>query len=396
MFQDRCFIRFHVGIAALAIIAGCNSNNSSNVDHATVELSAIMQNGVSLPKTTAAAGLEQFKVWVNNVTLVEDYRFEPGTGAGQNVGRMVYLFEGAHSERTSMQAYDNFGADSARTSTTPAIDFMDQASLGTLTGMAPLTEEQVGDYRFVTLSCMRACKVRGSAASVTGEVIYSKDGEIDAAQNYVTRTTSDLSVAPAEDAIAYRNNGGVLFRLLKPLTVTEQDIADSVRFLVKLVFDPDGYIFGCKRSDSGPVGGIYDSTGRQLFVPFLDVVPLALREGQTVVREQYLMDLAGEFYHADLRLNVYTIQEDAGNIYGVSARAIVDEHNQAPREFPHVMLSAVVGGEVQFQNFDGSPIIDKFSRLDNVGQTGAADLYLEGGRVNRDVTYTLTDRRTLQ
>jgi hypothetical protein len=407
-------------VASTSMVISCSSpvgedNTSTQKPAATIALSAMKSSASALAKTQSpTASIESFKICITTVLLAEDVIMN---GTAASFTKTLSLYAGP----IGSQYYPQFNADSARKSDIGFIDFTNSASLENLTGTAVINEEigmidsvrkadsiltghidttsvadldtfiHAGIYRYIYVGFMKPFKITGSALSITGDTYYTKDGTMDFVNNEYTSTISEklLTEAPAEEAVVMKNNGGTLFKLLRPLVVTKQDVYDSTIFRVLLVFNPNGFLSAYdSRLTNGGEGGIADTTGKTIKVPFLDVVPIAYRDGQTVIQETYLISDVGQSIYTQLEL--CTVNEDSANIYGANIRGVTMNASQLPQEYQKIVTVDEVNGKITFKDMNGTIIADNFTRT----VSGTMDIYY-GSNKSAGVSYTLTDKKSI-
>jgi hypothetical protein len=367
---------------------------------AQIQFSAIQNSTTGLAKTAQATSIESFKINIHQVQIHKDVVMN---GSGYESLEALELYNGP----VSGAEYPNFNAARARASDNGFIDFVNPASLSNFTGSTAIDEElrrraegtssdsneidtfhNAGIYRYVSVGFMRPFKIKGVVHSITGEDYYTKDGVASGEEGSSTIASTPLTTAPAEEAVVMKNNGGTVFRLLKPLIITKQDIIDTAIFRILLVFNADGFLsaYNSNVTDGG-AGGITDALGNVIKVPFLDIVPVAFRDGQRVVKETYLFTEESQ-PRSYVQLELCTVLEDSTNVYGVSLRGVTKDSSQLPAEFQTVRSVVETDGKLTFSDWAGTMLVGKFVRLNNVNDVGVADIG-HGPNVSANVSYTL-------
>jgi len=390
LFSKIILILF-VSYSLLATACSDDDSSSASITLSVSSDSITMhKTGVRAASDITATGLESLQYYIRDIKLCQDLTID-GTGYSNTSG-LYSLFS-----KTDAPDYNTFGAVDARSTTDGYIDFMDSTSLGSLTNTVNLDATNIGSYNYALTDWLQPIKVKGSIA-VDGTTIYTHDGTVALSSSYYTTTSSTaLTTSPSELAIAQLNNGGTWFRLLKPLEITQDDIDNNTQFKMLLVFNPDGFLFGWNNNDyTGTNNKIIDSNNNGFYIAFLDASPIAYRDGQTVYCESYTYTVvdAGNSLNFNARLEIYYVNEDSDNIYAATIRHLVNSSNTVPASSLKIFTVEDSSSILTFKASDDTAIVDNFTRLEIVSQTGTAVVaYYAGSTVTtKSVTYTFSSR----
>jgi hypothetical protein len=356
----------------------------------TAQLATPKTSGLALQSfragAAAAADLASLKYFIRSIQVCES--LQPQGSGFQNPMGCLELYSG---DQTALQTDLNGDltplADEARGIESGYIDLLSESSRGTLTRSTLLEPQHVRTYNYGIITWALPIKVKATVTLGDGSNLFTHDGvttsEIignDNFRNYFTRSVTSLLQAPAEEAVVLLGNGGNWFKFQQGFQVTQADLDEGRSWVLDLVFNPDGIIKGY---ESGYVNGNLreeDDQGtpvRGVTVPMIDLVPVAHREADHVVRESYIANIDVNGNGFDVRVELYSSEGDPNHsVLGVDVKTLVTSTTTEPP--PEASKVASVGANddatLHFGSFNGSKIIDQFARLQTVGERGHATI----------------------
>lgn len=303
------------------------------------------------------------------------------------------------------------------------IDFLNPSSTAKLASKATYNESFVGSYEAVIVNFYRAFKIKAAVQMNDGKTLYTKNSK-DFKSNgksgldvTYTNVSTDLTVAPAEEATMFLPNGGKTFFLQSPFQITADDVAKKTSFKMVLAYDPNNAIKGQTAALNYPTSagafleGQFDSTnGYLITAPFMEFTPVLARTSETIMRETYEIALEG-FEGIDsaavgspysVRFSLYYVKEDATKaVRGVTSTLVYNENTFEPIGFnPLGGIRRVTTGADKSLNFlynSQLSLIKGFKRLAKAGDTGTGTATLCLGptqgatceaRYSRNVNFT--------
>ena len=382
-------------LASLSLVA-CSDSSSSGVDSGggTLKMQLALGSGKApAPGGTrnsalrasplAAVGVESLKYYISSIQICEQMDV---SGSGfQNQSGCLSVYEGDHTEF----AYDTMGtdwtplADRARMTDRGFIDMLDATSRSALAASTRLTREHVRTYSYGMITWALPIKVKASAVTPTGTVLYTHDGRTvmqivgaDNFRNYFTEPSRPLTDGPAEEAVVLLGNGGNWFKFQSPLAITEEDINERRAWVLDLVFNPEGIVKALDGASNGQISE-RNSEGtftRSMTVPMLDLAPVPHRSTETVIRESYIGRVATTANAFDLRVELYSVDGDpARAVYGVDIKTLVSSATtQRVPEINKVSFVEASGSALQFLSFKRTPFLTGFQRGSVEGDTTTA------------------------
>jgi len=361
-------------------ITNCGLEKSASLNFSVLVAGADRSRAAD---SNLATEITSLKYSLQNLAIYQNMTTN-GSGYSNTEGAVTFY------KGTATYDYNTFDAEAAKLTDEGYIDLMDTASLNSLVKSISITSSQTGDYQFTGADWYQPAKITASVLLQDGTTtIYTKDGTT---ANSVTTTSADMSAGPAQEAIVQFNNGGTWFKFLKPLTITQADIENETAFNVVMVFNPDSFIAAWDSNGSSAGNSIVDNAGHGIVLPFLDLVPVAYRAGDNVIRETYTFTVVnGIDNNFDVRFEVYTVGSDTTSVYAATLRHIVNASATIPGGASKIFfVDNTSAGDLVFQDWSLAPILDNFERLSTVGTTGTATYY-PGYNNPITVTYTLTD-----
>lgn len=281
------------------------------------------------------------------------------------------------------QDYDNFLPANAATTTDGFVNFMDKDALKAFGQSSTYSDGNVQTYDGATIYWYRPFKVKASMTLTDGTKIYTKattdfpsNGKTGLDVTFESRTDS-MTTGPAEEAVFFLPNGGTYFRLQKPLEITQADVDNKTNFKVVFAFDPDDIITGTKLDLTGWIpdpnwrSGHVDATnGYRIDAPFLNAAPVVAREGETIMREVYLLRSADQIH--DVRVSLYYIKEDATKaVQAVTLTNILYGIPSHPIDFAQpTQVETDAEGKLNFKDWMGNNIIAGLQRSTTPGVLG--------------------------
>jgi len=332
-------------------------------------------SGPTTPIGQAAAdALESLRYYVRSIRMCENL-VTHGSGY-DNAENCLSLY----AAPTQLD-YDSFGAEQARVHPELYTDLLDPTSVASLGQTVALDAEALGAFNYGIIDWYRPVIVRASVELDTGSgsatTLHTRDGVVIEGTN----TVDDLTVGPASDGVAMLNNGGTWFRFQRPFEVTQADLDGGTQFALDLVFNPDRIISGMSCTTRTVSFG--DSHGRGIFVPMLELSPVPHRAGQATTRESYAIHVDGTSLPSpfDLRLELYGVESDPNRtVYGVDLKGILAEGSTfEPMAQKVSFVVEDAAGGLEFQDYEGRPLIAGLVRQTEVGAGGTLVLPCNGG-----------------
>jgi hypothetical protein len=214
------------------------------------------------------------------------------------------------------------------------IDFMSETSRAKLTASpVTLTSDNVGDYKFGLINFMKPIKIDAEYKDASGTTrFYTKtptSAEIitDAADSFgkkqhLSFSSTDPTVGPSSEMTVMNNNGGTLFRFMKPLSITSDDITNTTGFKIDFVFNPDNYSGASGGGGSNCTDGIAPNICGGYDIPMGKLAPVPHKDGEAIKKEIYLVN---DFTtNGDLRIELYYNDSDTTkSIMGVDRSVVI-------------------------------------------------------------------------
>lgn len=364
--------------------------------------------------------MESFQVAVSSIDLIREYSASTGAPSGPSL-RFFNQTELVTDKTDTLLTAEN-ALDPEKDKF--YVDFMTAAGREKITQAAEYDSTMLGDYNWVSLGWAKPFRVRASASIGDGKTVYTKPGTTEFSKDDYTGYTTmlgDVLTGPAQTAIVMKNNGGTLFHLLKPLSLTKEDLSgvkmirDTGRtesgkpidtliavpigqLQVMLVFNPDQFItafdsisaenYPKKVELMGP-NGVGNFT-----VPFLDATPVPYRKGDVISRETYLFAAQDQPRTGEtMRISV-DLYFNGSNIVAASTRSLVGPKGEFPVFAPIPLYVSESSDGITLEDNKHNQIVKNLKRLAAAGDKGSADLVLD--MVKAPATgYTLVEKSNL-
>lgn len=334
--------------------------------------------------SASAAGLSSLKYHISAISVCESLEAQ-GSGFNNPAG-CLELYRGDESSLMADLAGDwTHLADAARASDDGFVDLVSPSSRNALTRTTTLDASHVRSYNYGIITWALPVKLTATIDLGDGDFLYTHDGVttseligVDNFKNYFTRSATSLLEGPAEEAVVLLGNGGNWFKFQQPFSITEQDIAEGRGWVLDLVFNPDGIVKGYEEPPSNANLRDEDDNGmplRAITVPMIDLVPVPHRAADPIVRESYLAHVSLESNAFDVRVELYTLENDPNQaVLGVDVKTLVtDLTTQPPPDASKVSyVDAGDAGTLRFGSYNDSTLLDNFARLAVVGETHTA------------------------
>jgi hypothetical protein len=333
-----------------------------------------------------AATLSSLEYYVRSIQVCESLVVR-GSGFTDAAG-CLELYTGNHDVLVGDLAGDWAPlAEEARALDEGYVDLMSADSRASLTRSTTLREQDVRSYNYGIITWALPVKIQAEIDLGDGSFLFTHDGVTmseligaDNFRNYFTRAATSLLEAPAEKAVVLLGNGGNWFKFQQPFEITPDDITEGRDWVLDLVFNPEGIIKGYEGSYVNGHLREEDELGtpiRGITVPMIDLVPVPHRRSDHVVRESYLAEVAIGPHAFELRVEVYSLEEDPNrSILGVDVKTLVTaSSSEPPPDAAKVSRVATDSdGDLTFASFNDSELISNFVRLIDVGDRHGADI----------------------
>jgi hypothetical protein len=314
---------------------------------------------------TTAASLKSLKYYVQNVQICQNIETQ-GSGFSSTSG-CVTIYSNPDANQDAYQNYDITTA-MADTSEDHWIDFMSETSRAKLTASpVTLTTDNVGDYKFGLINFMKTIKIDAEYKDASGTTrFYTKTptaAEIitDAADSFgkrqhLTFSSTDPTVGPSSEMTVMNNNGGTLFRFLKPLSITADDITNNSGFKIDFVFNPANYSGAWGGSGSNCTDGIAPNICGGYDIPMGKLAPVPHKDGEAIKKEIYLVNNFST--NSNLRIELYYNDSDTTkSIMGVDRSMVIKSGATETdgNSMPYLYRAAEdANGVVTFYDYDQS------------------------------------------
>jgi hypothetical protein len=317
-------------MAGAAILAGCGSSKAKSPFVAKTEGGAleVRLTPTGSPRTPARADaygqshigdISSLQYFMTQVVLCQSLELNAAKTAIVSVAGCLSLFEG-EDQPDAMLALA-----AARSGATGYVDLVNDASRTAFRPTTRLDSQMTGTYRYGFISWRSAIKMTArvpvavaneSGAGVTQQVWNTRDGtstpiacqegvSCPAAQTQVASQFSDGETA--QEAVFIDSDGGTIFELFRPLSITDEDIAEKKDLVLDLFFDLEGAVFGirsasCDPSDALVDSGVHDYASgaggvcNVITVPRLRFSPVLRRGQETVTKHVYAGRINGVGY----------------------------------------------------------------------------------------------------
>jgi len=290
--------------------------------------------GSSLTATagqTTATSLKSLKYYVQNVQICQNVDTQGSGFSGTSGCIVIYANPDANDA-----AYGNYDISTAMADTSEDhwIDFMSEASRSKLTANPlTLTTDNIGDYKFGLINFMKTIKIDAEYKDASGTTrFYTKtptSSEIinDTADSFgkrqhLTFSSTNPTVGPSSEMTVMNNNGGTLFRFLKPLSITADDITNKTAFKIDFVFNPANYSGAYGGGGSNCTDGIAPNICGSYDIPMGKLAPVPHKDGEMIKKEVYL--ISNFSTNADLRIELYFNDADSSKaIMGVDRSLVI-------------------------------------------------------------------------
>lgn len=334
--------------------------------------------------SASATGLSSLKYHISSISVCESLEAQ-GSGFNNPAG-CLELYRGDESAlATNLDEDWTHLADAARASDDGFVDLVSPNSRNALTRTTTLEASHVRSYNYGIITWALPVKLTATIDLGDGDFLYTHDGVttseligLDNFKNYFTRSATSLLEGPAEEAVVLLGNGGNWFKFQQPFSITEQDIAEGRSWVLDLVFNPDGIVKGYEEGPSNANLRDEDDNGmplRAITVPMIDLVPVPHRAADPIVRESYLAHVSLENNAFDVRVELYTLENDPNQaVLGVDVKTLVTAlTTQSPPDASKVSyVDAGNDGALRFGSYNDSTLLDNFARLAVVGETHTA------------------------
>lgn len=387
---------------------GCNNNSGLSTDNhstgARIQLipaiSTTAPSGLKRVAPSRDAGLESFQVAVADISIAKDLNTNGSGWSG--ISGAFSLFS------QNLGDFNQIDSTTVRSQgfSSKFIDFCNSQSISRISTSKPFTIRDTGSYHWAVINWAPFFKVKAVIPFENGDTVYTHDGFIEHhlytnttdGRYYITRSQKSLLEGPAEHAFVRKNNGGTWFRFLKPLKLTAADldtgttIPDTIgtdstgkpiiqhlpsgKWNVMLVFNPQDLVYaGINDTSNYSINGdiVTQDSSMYVHVPFLKATAVPYREGESVMRETYEfivpIDKAWAKGNYGMRLELYLIGD---NVVAATVNSYPLDGTLAPPEVPVIFFAEDNGdGSINLQNYDRTPVFDKFVRKATVGEIGS-------------------------
>lgn len=405
-------LTFFVAIALLAVTSGCGTqtgtgakaqlstsirNASSTTPAAGIVLNAMRASspagfldrlmGQTVGQTTATS-LSSMKYNVTQISLCQDLTVSGTAFTGEQGCISVYNgdIDNPAFQYSPSSDYSNL-ADAARNDPSAMTDLMSVSARSGLTTTTPLTSQNIGSYKYGIITWFPVVEVTGDIT--VGSTVYrTADGSVSGAPNYRTTTASNVNFTTATtdaSAAVVLDNGGNWFAFQNPFVITAADISSGTSFAVDLTFNPDGLMraFPASLAPQCPTCNLIDGAGNAMEIPELGLVPVARHATDTTMKEVYQGSIVGQSSvssatdNFDLRIELYYVSSDpARTIYGTNIRVLPNANtNTYVFPFPTIsFLGTDTDGNLNFQIYNKTVVLDEFTRGKNVGDTATVTI----------------------
>ena len=384
--MKRLMIGFFV-IAALTLSLGCKK--TTNEDTASTSTSTIELKILSSTSSASASGqlaqaigqatatqLSSLKYFIRDIKICKTLEVNGSGYSGQSGCLSLYT--------ASVTAdYDTYLAAEALADTTSYIDLMSSTGRAKLQKAVSLTETHVGSYNWGIIDWYRPVKVTAQVGLNDGTSLYTKTGRTTLVSGtginavYVTEA-DNMEVGPASESIIVLPNGGNWFKFQSPFVITAEDITAGTTFNLELAFNPEGIIKGYTQSTQTGLG-IRDPVSQSvILVPMLDLVPIAHKAGDLVMKESYLLKYTGAtITPLNIRLELYYLSSDtAKTVYGVEGKYLytASSTGSVGEFYKTSYVTTAADGTLEFQDWAKTSFVTGFTRLTTAGDRSTAKL----------------------
>ena len=374
------FVRLSSVILAVSVLnSGCAKSEKSKAHSGGSVAPRILLAGSSYalttdgtaPELTATAGqttatsLKSLKYYVQNVQICQNVETQ-GSGFSGTSG-CVTIYSNPDANQDAYQNYD-ITTSMADTSEDHWIDFMSETSRAKLAASpVTLTTDNVGDYKFGLINFMKTIKIDAEykdAAGVTrfytktpttAEIITDAPDSFGKKQ-HLTFSSTDPTVGPSSEMTVMNNNGGTLFRFLKPLSITSDDITNNTGFKIDFVFNPTNYSGAWGGSGSNCTDGIAPNICGGYDVPMGKLAPVPHKDGEAIKKEIYVVN--NFTTNGDMRIELYYNDSDtAKSIMGVDRSIVIKSGATSPTDMgiPYLYrASEDANGVVTFYDYNAA------------------------------------------
>lgn len=276
--------------------------------------------------------------------------------------------------------YDTFLPADAAADTTNYTNFLDADAMSALGNSVTYSDGHVQSYDSVLVYWYRPFKIKASMTMNDGTKLYTKastdfqsNGKSGLDVTYYTNVTN-MTTAPAEEGVFFLPNGGTYFRLPTKFEITQADVDAKTNFKVVFAFDPEGMVKGTSWGGSLDPNGFYTgmsdaANGFRITAPFLQIAPVIAREGETIMREVYLLRSADS--KQDVRLSLYYVKEDSEkSILAVTTTNLYNAASTSSelQEWGQVnSVEVTADGKVNFKDWGGHNVIGGLTRMETAG-----------------------------
>lgn len=319
----RC--RRTIRIASFALLAGAmglvsctknsdkdsSSNSQENTASITVNTLVLGSTTLNATGSSTATSLKSLKYMISSIQVCEDLTIN-GTGySGTSNCSALYSADlpGALSDSTQDVSMDVINAMQNGDYDSYQIDLMNETSRAKLNVDAQI---KAGTYHYAVINWAAPIQFNAEVA-VNGTTIYSKPttsvGTGDSRSQ--STTTDDLIVAPAKDGVVISPNGGTFFKFPSPFVVSEEDIDAETKFVMDLVFNPEGVIRATDTPGEFSMSSWFKGTNGAMYVPMLSLAPVPRHADDTNSKEVYtLTDANSTTYRLELYYNTADTNKD--------------------------------------------------------------------------------------
>lgn len=379
-------------LTTIALFSACNGLGEGGkikfeMVNTDMKMKMKMKSMVGSVGHNTATQLQSLQVFFRWADICSDITIN---GSGYDMtGKRFYLYSFKGTEPN----YDSFDDIAARSWSEGYIDLANTNSMSQFSGEIQMDESSIGEYKYFTLNWFRPIKYRAEITLLNGKTLYTKDG-VKIVSNVNTRYFTGnklLTNSPAETAIYEFDNGGTWFKFLKPLRITAEDVRNNTNINVMLAFNPDGYLIGTENG----YGQSYDSAGYSIRLPFFIAVPIAYRDGETVMRETYQADVISSAASYRIRVELYTLKQDEATLYGAIVTGLTLSNDTVPQEFAKVYQSSKnTDNSINLLAWNGDVIVSNFTRLTTVGSKTVA-LVGNGSGGTYSASFKLTENTNI-
>ncbi|MBL8995682.1 MAG: hypothetical protein JNM63_20205, partial [Spirochaetia bacterium] len=253
------------------------------------------------------------------------------------------------------------------------VDLMNPASVASNFSQPVQVESKaLGSYNGFTCGFFAQIKIKAVIPIPGGSNLYTKPGNYSSSGSQVVATSS-LKNSPAEESVIQLASAGTWFRLLKPFVITQKDIDNKTNFNLLIAFNPDKLLQGLADATGAQSGPLLVDGTNSITMGLFNLTAVPYRQGEVVVRETYTAHYVSSPNDNQVRLEIYTIKSDSGNIYAATEQEYADPTALlAPQGIFPFNSAAESGGKISLIAASGTAIVSNFTRQTSVGGSTAA------------------------